>query len=75
MPDNYAASAGIQPPGHDLAGISDFDFRRYDNDYGDTEAPWKYFQSTATQHRLPCRRWTGRSALTLPRPADSVRRL
>jgi len=42
LPDNYPASAGIQPPGHDLAGVSDFDYRRYDNDYPDSEAPSKY---------------------------------
>ena len=39
IPDNYPASTGLQPPGHDLSGISDFDYRRYDNDYPDSEAP------------------------------------
>ena len=39
LPDNYPAAAGLLPPGHDLAGISDTDFRRYDNDYPDSDAP------------------------------------
>src|SRR5215813_1854180 len=39
IPDNYPASSGLQPAGHDLSGISDFDYRRYDNDYPDSEAP------------------------------------
>jgi DNA-binding beta-propeller fold protein YncE len=42
LPDNYPAATGIQPPGHDLAGVSDFDFRRYDNDYPDSDAPSQY---------------------------------
>jgi DNA-binding beta-propeller fold protein YncE len=42
MPDNYPAVTGIQPPGHDLAGVSDFDFRRYDASYADSEAPLAY---------------------------------
>ena len=43
LPDNYPAAAGLQPPGHDLAGKSDFDFRRYDNDYADSDAPQTYY--------------------------------
>ncbi len=42
IPDNYPASAGLRPAGHDLAGKSDFDYRRYDNDYPDSEAPSSY---------------------------------
>jgi hypothetical protein len=38
-PDNYPAEAGLLPPGHDLAGITDADFRRFDMDYADSEAP------------------------------------
>ena len=36
-PDNYPAAIGLQPPGHDLAGISDLDFRRFDLDYPDSD--------------------------------------
>ncbi len=37
--DNYPAAAGLQPPGHDLAGISDIDYRRFDLDYADSDLP------------------------------------
>ncbi len=46
IPDNYPATAGIQPPGHDLAGRSDWDFRRYDNDYPDSEGPLRAYRLT-----------------------------
>lgn len=42
VPDNYPASKGLQPGGHDLEGASDYDFRRFDLDYPDSEAPQKY---------------------------------
>ena len=42
VPDNYPASKGVQPGGHDLNGASDYDFRRFDLDYPDSEAPLKY---------------------------------
>ena len=38
-PDNYPGPAGLQPPGHDLAGISDIDYRRFDLDFPDSDAP------------------------------------
>ena len=41
-PDNYPNPAGLQPPGHDLAGISDADYRRFDLDYADSTAPAAY---------------------------------
>jgi hypothetical protein len=41
-PDNYPASPGLQPPGHDLAGRTDWDFRRFDSDYADGDAPAMY---------------------------------
>jgi YVTN family beta-propeller protein len=43
-PDNFPAAIGLQPPGHDLAGISDIDFRRFDLDYPDSDAPGAYFK-------------------------------
>jgi YVTN family beta-propeller protein len=42
-PDNYPTAAGLQPPGHDLAGITDIDFRRFDLEYPDSDAPMFYF--------------------------------
>jgi len=39
FPDNYPASAGIQPPGHDLAGVSDYDYREFDLTFPDSDAP------------------------------------
>jgi DNA-binding beta-propeller fold protein YncE len=42
LPDNYPASRGIQPADHDLKGVSDIDYRRYDNDYPDSDAPSTY---------------------------------
>ncbi len=38
MPDNYPAVLGNQPPGHDLRGVSDWDYRRFDSDYPDSDA-------------------------------------
>jgi len=38
-PDNYPTSPGLQPPGHDLDGVSDIDYRRFDLDFPDSDAP------------------------------------
>ena len=41
--DNYPASAVLLPAGRIyLSGISDFDYRRYDNTYADSDAPTVY---------------------------------
>jgi YVTN family beta-propeller protein len=42
IPDNFPADTGILPAGHDLGGISDYDFRRYDAAYADSDAPTNY---------------------------------
>jgi hypothetical protein len=39
IPDNYPNSPGVQPAGHDLDGITDVDFRRFDLDYADSDGP------------------------------------
>ncbi|MGO9124686.1 MAG: alkaline phosphatase family protein [Terriglobales bacterium] len=44
MPDNYPALVSNQPPGHDLAGVTDWDFREFDNDYPDSDASTMYTQ-------------------------------
>ncbi|MES1227900.1 MAG: hypothetical protein ABUL72_04460, partial [Armatimonadota bacterium] len=51
-PDNYPVIAGLQPPGHDLAGVTDADFRRFDMDYPDSDAPSLYFKQTGDAHCL-----------------------
>ena len=38
IPDNYPTVLGNQPPGHDLRGVSDWDFRRFDSNYPDSDA-------------------------------------
>jgi hypothetical protein len=59
IPDNYPASAGLRPAGHDLSGTSDFDYRRYDNDYPDSEAPMiygcSYLLSQYGKYNMPSR--------------------
>jgi YVTN family beta-propeller protein len=45
-PDNYPVATGLQPPGHDLAGVTDIDYRRFDLDYPDSDAPNTYFKQT-----------------------------
>ncbi|MGI4791536.1 MAG: alkaline phosphatase family protein [Janthinobacterium lividum] len=42
IPDNYPTHTNLHPEGHDLAGISDYDFRHFDTDYSDSEAPYYY---------------------------------
>ena len=39
IPDNYPAAPGLQPAGHDLGGITDIDFRRFDTAYADSDGP------------------------------------
>jgi YVTN family beta-propeller protein len=54
MPDNYPCCPGLQPPGHDLAGITDIDFRRFDLDFPDSDAPGELFKQTGDKNCL----WT-----------------
>ncbi|CCW34565.1 Phosphoesterase family protein [Chthonomonas calidirosea] len=46
LPDNYPDVAGLQPPGHDLAGKTDADYRRFDLDYPDSDAPEIWYNRT-----------------------------
>jgi hypothetical protein len=46
IPDNYPASIGLQPGGHDLDGVTDIDFRKFDLDYPDSQAPSIYHDRT-----------------------------
>lgn len=51
-PDNYPVSQGLLPAGHDLAGITDLDYRRFDMDYPDSDAPSTYEKQTGDAHCL-----------------------
>jgi YVTN family beta-propeller protein len=51
-PDNYPDSPGLQPGGHDLTGITDLDYRRFDLDYPDSDAPNRYFEETQDKNCL-----------------------
>jgi hypothetical protein len=51
-PDNYPTAAGLQPPGHDLAGISDSDYRRFDLDYPDSDAPAAFARQSGQRNML-----------------------
>ncbi len=45
-PDNYPSTPGLLPASHDLAGLTDVDFRRFDMDYADSDAPENYYNAT-----------------------------
>lgn len=45
-PDNWPSAAGLSPGGHDLAGLTDVDFRRFDLGYADSDAPQRFFEQT-----------------------------
>ncbi|HZZ43740.1 MAG TPA: beta-propeller fold lactonase family protein [Tepidisphaeraceae bacterium] len=45
-PDNLPAAPGLQPGGHDTAGISDIDYRHFDLDYPDSDAASFYYNQT-----------------------------
>jgi hypothetical protein len=59
IPDNYPADGGLQPAGKDTGGISDFDFRRYDAAFADSEAPMTdgcpYSLATYGHYNMPSR--------------------
>ncbi len=68
IPGNWPSSAGLQPGGHDLEGITDIDFLRFDLEYADSEAPRTFADKTKDDHFLrnhrrfgkydaPCRFW------------------
>ena len=51
LPDNYPDVKGLQPPGHDLAGVSDYDFRRFTLSYPDSDASSIWYART---HNASC---------------------
>jgi YVTN family beta-propeller protein len=42
IPDNFPCETGLREPGHDLAGHTDIDYRRFDTSYADSDAPSLY---------------------------------
>src|SRR5205814_3452319 len=52
VPDNLPAAPGLMPGGHDLAGITDVDYRRFDLDYCDSDAPEMYSKQTGDKKFL-----------------------
>jgi YVTN family beta-propeller protein len=42
FPENYPSVVGLQPGGHDLEGVSDLDFRHFDLNYADSDAPARF---------------------------------
>jgi YVTN family beta-propeller protein len=60
LPDNWPASAGLQPGGHDLAGVTDIDFLRFDLDYADSDAPRTYAEKANDDHFMRSRRKFGK---------------
>jgi YVTN family beta-propeller protein len=60
IPDNYPADKALQPGGHDLEGMTDLDFRKFDLDYADSEATWRLYQETRDERYLYNRRAFGK---------------
>jgi YVTN family beta-propeller protein len=46
FPAYYPTVQGLQPPGHDLDGLTDIDFPSFNLDFPDSEAPKHYFDQT-----------------------------
>lgn len=48
IPDNYPTVAGLSPPGHiptpagQVTGLTDYDFRKFEVGYADSDAWWKH---------------------------------
>jgi len=42
FPDNFPTATGLLPAGVSLGGVSDYDYRRYDAAYADSDAPTAY---------------------------------
>jgi YVTN family beta-propeller protein len=62
-PDNYPTSPGLQPGGHDLAGVTDLDYRRFDLSYADSDAPRLYFDQTQDKNFVPTTGAYGKSRM------------
>jgi YVTN family beta-propeller protein len=60
IPDNYPADKALQPGGHDLEGVTDLDFRKFDLDYADSEATGRLYDETKDERFLYNRRSFGK---------------
>jgi len=59
LPENYPSAAGLQPGGHDLAGVTDVDFRRFDLDYPDSDGRKMLAEKTGDKGYLTPRKKFG----------------
>jgi YVTN family beta-propeller protein len=60
LPENWPSSAGLQPGGHDLAGVTDVDYLRFDLEYADSDAPRLYAEKANDDHFLRLHRKFGK---------------
>jgi len=60
IPDNYPNDKGLQPGGHDLEGVTNVNFRRFDVDYADSDATWKLHEETKDEKFLYARKTFGK---------------
>ncbi len=60
LPDNYPAVKGLQPGGHDLAGLTNVDYRRHDLAVADSDAPEIWFKRTGNPDHLRIARAFGK---------------
>ncbi|MGN6504876.1 MAG: hypothetical protein ACTHM6_04870, partial [Tepidisphaeraceae bacterium] len=63
IPDNYPAATGLQPGGRDLGGVTNIDYRRFDLDFPDSDAPSHFATSTGDDAFYWDRRTYGAHAL------------
>jgi len=60
IPDNYPNDRALQPGGHDLEGVTNVDFRRFDMDYADSEATGRLYDQTKDERFLFARKAFGK---------------
>ena len=58
-PDNYPNAKALQPGERDLAGITNIDYRKFDMEYADSDAPHIYYEETKDEKYLFPRREFG----------------
>jgi len=51
-PNNYPMAARLQPGGRDLRGVTDLDYRGFDMNYPDSDAPSFFFSATGDKNYL-----------------------
>jgi YVTN family beta-propeller protein len=61
--DNYPTFGGLMPPGHDLAGVTDVDYRRFDLEFADSDATSQLARQTGSPDALFSMRTYGKDKL------------